>query len=347
MNTINYKAPYTLREDPVSFACILEDSQPLCGFRTADGRFFPAQQDGDQVCMIATAEAGEDLQLLPVFGQMTTACSQVEENRLNIFLGENQVAGYCWDTALYKPYFGPITDTEGNPFTRLDFTAKEHPHHRSVYVAVGDVNGVDCWNEPADCGIIRNESITDVVNGSAFTRFTATNLWTDHDGKPLLHEKTTYTVYNQSDRCRMVDLSVTFIADCGEVVFGPTKEAGPLGIRMRDELRADKGNGRITNDWGGVGESECWGKEAKWCDYAGEIDCGYMGISAFDHPGNERYPTTWHVRDYGLFAANNLFFKGGLTIPANGTLTYKFRILFRREDVAMTEIGDHYSVYCL
>jgi len=31
-----------------------------------------------------------------------------------------------------------------------------------------------------------------------------------------------------------------------------------------------------------------------------------VGIAVFDHPSNPRHPTTWHVRDYGLFAANPL-----------------------------------------
>ena len=29
-----------------------------------------------------------------------------------------------------------------------------------------------------------------------------------------------------------------------------------------------------------------------------------MGIAILNHPASFRYPTYWHVRDYGLFAAN-------------------------------------------
>jgi hypothetical protein len=278
---------------------------------------------------------------------MNSAVCTVEENekRLTITIGGSPVAGYCWDTALYKPYFGPLTDDDGNMFTRLDFTVKEHPHHRSIFVAVGDVNGVDLWNEPEDCGIIRTEKIENVISGAALTSFTVTNLWTDHSEKPLLHETTRYTMYNQSQSCRMLDMEITFTADCGKVEFGPTKEAGPLGIRMRDELRADKGTGVITNSRGGHGESECWSKEAEWCDYAGTIGEAFFGITAYDHKDNERYPTTWHVRDYGLFAANNLHFKGGLTIEEGKTLTYKYRILLRREEASMEELEKRYQRY--
>ena len=72
---------------------------------------------------------------------------------------------------------------------------------------------------------------------------------------------------------------------------------------------------------------------------------GTMGIAAFDHPDNERYPTAWHVRDYGLFAANNLYFKGGLTIHGGDSLTYRFRILFHRAEMTADELAGKYAEY--
>lgn len=347
--SILYQATTALQEEPVFLTAEIPASDnPLCSFATSDGRYFPAQiLPCGTVCAILTAAEGEELSLSPVYGKMNSIACQVEENksRLTITIADKPVAGYCWDTALWKPYFGPLTDDDGDMFTRLDFTAKEHPHHRSIFVAVGDVNGVDLWNEPENCGIIRCEKIDNVVTGNACTSFTTHNLWTNHDGDPLLHETTQYTMYNQSQACRMIDMEITFTADCGKVEFGPTKEAGPLGIRMRDELRADKGTGVITNSRGGHGESECWSKEAEWCDYAGTVGDKFFGITAFDHTDNERYPTTWHVRDYGLFAANNLHFKGGLTIEEGKTLTYQFRILLRRDEMSMDEIERRYQRY--
>jgi hypothetical protein len=52
-----------------------------------------------------------------------------------------------------------------------------------------------------------------------------------------------------------------------------------------------------------VGEKECWGKQSKWCDYSGPLDGKTAGIAIFDHPGNVA-PACWHVRAYGLMAAN-------------------------------------------
>lgn len=343
MNTILYTAKTALREEPVCLSGVLPDD--CNALLTEDGRAFPAQNTEDGVTAILTCAAAEALTLIPGRADFPKMHLMMGEDCLSITRCGAVIGGYCWDRTIWKPYFGPICDDVGHPFTRIDFSTKEHPHHRSVYIAVGDVNGVDAWNEPADCGIVRVERLENIVCGAAYTSFTAHTLWTDHAEKPLMREATTYTVYNQSDACRMLDLTVTFTADFGEVVFGPTKEAGPLGIRMRDELRADKGTGRIINSRGEKTEAECWGHDAEWCDYTGTMAFGTMGIAAFDHPDNERYPTAWHVRDYGLFAANNLYFKGGLTIRSGESLTYRFRILFHRAEMTAEEIAEKYVLY--
>ncbi|NCA68468.1 MAG: hypothetical protein EOM87_10475, partial [Clostridia bacterium] len=131
--------------------------------------------------------------------------------------------------------------------------------------------------------------------------------------------------YSQPHECRYIDLEITIRASYGEVTFGATKEAGPLGIRVAESLRADKG-GHMVNSYGAEGEEECWGRCAGWCSYSGRVGGLECGIAVFDNEDNERYPTSWHIRNYGLFAANNLYFKGGLVIKSGESLTYKYRI---------------------
>ena len=340
------------REEPV--VLIPEKGTvPPCvkSVKTDDGRVFPASPFRDGVIAVLTAKRGEKLSLTlgsePV-GNAPAVREIPGEHRILVTVGGTQFGEYAFDPAVAKPYFGPVCDDAGNSFTRLDPTVKEHPHQRSVFIAVGDVNGVDCWNEVPGHGYVRTETVEKALSASAYAEFAVRNLWTDHDGKPLMKEYARYTVYNQREECRILDIDVTFKAEFGEVIFGNTKEAGPLGVRVRDELRADKGFGKILNSWGAEREEECWGRPAVWCDYAGEIPgIGFMGITVFDHEKNERFPTCWHVRDYGLFAANNLYFKGGLTIPAGESLRYRFRILFRRRPMSADEISDRYVTYTL
>ena len=58
-------------------------------------------------------------------------------------------------------------------------------------------------------------------------------------------------------------------------------------------------------------------------------------IAIFDHPGNPNYPTYWHARGYGLFAANPLgqhIFDPkapalNYTVEKNQNVTFTYRIL--------------------
>ncbi|MBE6724141.1 MAG: hypothetical protein E7576_02925 [Ruminococcaceae bacterium] len=349
ITTVEVTPARDCREEPVYIPVKEGAVPPIVTSAKCGDRIFPASAMADGVLVILTAKRGETLTLTfssdPVPGAPNAELLP-EEHKVEVTIGGHLFSEYVFDPAIPKPFFGQVKDDRGNPFTRLDLTVKEHPHQRSVFIAVGDVNGVDCWNETPNHGYVRNEGIESVESASAFASFTANNLWTDHDGKPLLRESTRYTVYNQSEECRALDLAVTFRADFGTVNFGPTKEAGPLGIRMRDELREDIGCGVLSNSWGGVGEGECWSRSAEWCDYAGTVPgVGPMGVTVFDNEKNERFPTAWHIRSYGLFAANNLYFKGGLTIPAGESLTYRFRILFRRREMTRDELSDRFVQY--
>ena len=346
--TLTFKPVRDLIAEPV-YLKTDADCTGVTSVRCGD-RIYPASPYRDGIIAVLSGEKGVEMTLTAADDPMETVDAVLipGEHKVSLTVGGAHFSDYVFDPAIYKPYFGQITDDAGHPFTRLDLTTKEHVHQRSLIIAIGDVNGVDCWNEPANCGIIRNESVTDVVSSSAYASFTANNRWTDHDGNPLMKESTKYTVYNQTDACRALDMEITFTAEYGDVVFGPTKEAGPLGIRLVDELREDIGTGTLSNSWGGVGEKECWSRSAAWCDYCGSPEgVGVMGVTVFDNEKNERFPTAWHIRSYGLFAANNLYFKGGYTLKSGESITYRYRILFRRREMTRDELADRFVLYTM
>jgi hypothetical protein len=86
-----------------------------------------------------------------------------------------------------------------------------------------------------------------------------------------------------------------------------------------------------------AGEKNIWGKRAEWVDYSGVIDGATYGITVMDHPGNPRYPTYWHARGYGLFAANPLgekiFTQGksvlNLKLKKGESIVFRYRILIQ------------------
>jgi hypothetical protein len=60
-----------------------------------------------------------------------------------------------------------------------------------------------------------------------------------------------------------------------------------------------------------------------------------VSITIFDHKGNPDYPTFWHARGYGLFAANplgeNIFTNGkyslNLRLKKGESVWFRYRIL--------------------
>lgn len=329
--TFTYKVARTLENEPV-FIKAENLSEKVVAVKTADGRRFPAQAAGDSICVILSAAAGEELTLEAVEGccaaDKGVKLEPVDgEDKLNVLIDGKYFTSYVYTDKFLKPYLGPVMTSAGTSYTRLDFETKEHPHQRSIIAAVGDVNGCDFWNELKEPGRERHDALSGLECGAAFARFTASNTWIKNDGVPAAAESRTFTFYAQPEGRRCVDMELTFTAQYGDIVFGATKEAGPLGVRINEQLRVDKG-GHMVNSYGAEGEGECWGKPAQWCDCFGEIDGLKCGVAVFDDERNERYPTTWHIRNYGLFAANNLYFRGGLTIPAGESLTYRWRIWF-------------------
>ncbi len=309
------------------------------------GNIFPAQKTDGGIVVILTAKQNDKIELelsdRKFFGNLSLLSNN---EKLDILYDEKLFTSYQYSSKLKKPFLGPVYTKTGNTFTRPDMYHEEHPHQRSIFIGVGDVNGVDLWNEPENSGFIKKGIPQNIICGSAYASFEANNVWCDKDGKALVDETRKTIFYNQSERCRYIDLEITFLASYGDVVFGNTKEAGPLGIRVNELLNVKHG-GYMKNSYGANGESECWSKSAQWCLYGGKLDDEDCAIAVFDNEDNERYPTCWHIRNYGLFAANNLFFRGGLTIKENEKLTYKFRICFFNENAE--DVNNRFLIYNL
>src|SRR5204862_6212148 len=119
-------------------------------------------------------------------------------------------------------------------------------------------------------------------------------------------------------------------------------------------LKGKVGHGHVINS-NGVRDGETWGKRADWCDYYGPVDGKIVGVAIFDHPQNPRHPTWWHVRDYGLFAANpfgqhdfeNLSDKhaGDLIVHAGESITFKYRFYLHAGTDQDAAIPARYTEY--
>ena len=264
---------------------------------------------------------------------------------------------------LRRPYFfpvcgpGQITMTRPFPMVQEDLpenVSRDHPHHTSIYVAHGAVNGVDNWAVGDKAGYIVHKSFEAVTGGGVMGMFRETLDWTDVGKKPVMSETRVARVYRLPETHRMLDLEITFRAAYGKVLLGDTKEGGLCATRMRPELRADgKGDaGRLVNSEGQTAGAT-WGKKATWTDCSGMVHGRRVGFAIFDGPGNLRHPTTWHARTYGLLTANPFGLRhftrgkqrGDYTLAEGKERTWRYRIYFHEGDEKAAKVAERFADY--
>jgi len=134
-----------------------------------------------------------------------------------------------------------------------------------------------------------------------------------------------------------------------------------MAIRLNETMRlkpneanVGKPTGHIVNSTG-LRDGAAWGKRAAWCDYYGPVEGKTVGVAIFDHPQNPQHPTWWHVRDYGLFAANPFgrhdFERlpdkeaGNLVIPAGKSVTFRYRFYLHEGNEQQAKVAEHYAEY--
>jgi hypothetical protein len=177
--------------------------------------------------------------------------------------------------------------------------------------------------------------------------------WLSVEGQRVLTSQTTITCAGSGED-RTIDYAIALHASESELTFGDTKE-GTMALRVRPELNLPnkKGLATITNSAGLSGEA-VWGQPAAWVDYSAPIAGHTVGIACFDHPGNLRHPTTWHARDYGLFAANPFGLhdfqkspagQGRHVLAKGASLSFRYRWLFHAGDAKDARLDEAFKLW--
>jgi len=296
--------------------------------------------------------------------------NQVGEQKVDIMIAGKLFTSYCYSDSLMKQILYPILTSSGTPITRgwpinpRVGERNDHPHQRGMWLNYGNVNGYDFWGNSyaiplaerkVHDGKIKHFKIEQLSSGTGEGTLVTEESWVAPSGNKIIAERTEYH-FIADGSTRIIDRITSLTANAGAVTFKDTKE-GMFGIRVARQLELPsnesitltdaQGNpttvkamsnegvtGNYRSSEGITGDS-VWSTRAKWMDLYGSVGDEKISLVICDHPKNLSYPTYWHARGYGLFAANPFgvkdFTKGkdslNYSIPAGQTLTFRYRII--------------------
>jgi hypothetical protein len=252
----------------------------------------------------------------------------------------------------YFPLIGPtgVSYTRGYPMEIVTGDDRDHPHQRSMWFTHGKVNQVDFWSEQKGHGSIRETTRKTFAGGPAVGVIRTTDDWLGPDGKKVCEDERVVRFYNVT-ATRIIDFDITLKATAGPISFGDTKE-GMFGLRVASSMDVNKKKGGKITNAEGLTDDAAWGKASPWVDYTGPVDGKTVGIAILNHPDSFRYPTTWHVRTYGLFAANPFGWhdfgqnrSGEYTVPAGESIRFRYRVILHAGDTASANLSTAFQAY--
>ena len=226
---------------------------------------------------------------------------------------------WCYGNEYPRPFFFPFNGPAGATLTRMGHPgAPDHDHHRGVWFAHNKVAGNDFWSDGTRTQV-RQKAWLAYEDGDDEAIMASDCGWFDGDGSELLDQQVVAALIPMENGEHGLEFQVTFQPGAGrdKTVLEQTN-FGFLAVRIAKSISEHFGGGTLTNSSGQQGETNIFGKPAKWMDYSGQVSVGkgpsrrvvVEGITFFDHPHNPRYPTHWHVREDGWMGASCCFQDG-------------------------------------
>lgn len=314
-----------------------------------------------------------------------------DEERVDVLVGGELFTSYIYLESLAvlkKPVLYPIRSPDGSDVTRgfpiepREGEQVDHPHQIGLWFTYGDVNGLDFWNnsdaippeEAHNYGRIEHRRVLSTESGEGRGALEIEAAWLAPSGEELLQERTRFVFHAGTD-VRAIDRITTLTAGDERVLMRDNKE-GVIGMRTRRELELATGRsailvdasgrpgseeildeGRLTgayrNSEGISGYPDVWGQRARWTALSGVLDGDSVTVAIFDHPENVGYPTYWHARDYGLFAANPLGQEAmsegreslNYQLDAGESVTFRYRVLLHSGAATDAQIESGWNAF--
>ncbi len=309
------------------------------------------------------------------------------DKKVDVLIDGKFFTSYWWPDTVYKPILYPLLTALGTPVTRgfpvipREGERRDHIHQVGNWLNYGNVNGLDFWGNGSEGkrnvkgGQIKHISIEKLSGGIGEGSMITNAEWIGPDGKRLIAERTEFHFIAKGST-RIID-RITTLTSSGEAITMKDTKEGSFGIRVARQLELpskedvvltdaqghpttvkkmsnDGVTGNFRSSEGITGEA-IWGKRAKWMDLYGNIGNEKISLVICDHPKNLSYPTYWHARGYGLFAANPFGVKDftagkeelNYVIPAGKSLTLRYRIVISSgshlTDTEINNLADNFA----
>ncbi|MEJ5297215.1 MAG: DUF6807 family protein [Armatimonadota bacterium] len=261
----------------------------------------------------------------------------LEPDFVTLFEGEYPVFRYVRGEILARgapedrrrsTYIHPLYSVDGLPLTD-DFPA-DHLHHRGVswmwYRVVCDGITTDLWTLKGVRQRFERMLTPALYEDRTVLRFR--NGWyQDADGKRILEEQVTLTVYRAEGGGRIIDVELLFSAPGSPVTLG-VSNTGYSGFGVRfgpcDSKTILTSSGPITAD-----ENR---NAHRWADFTARFTDTLRldGITVFDHPSNPNSPPGWTLRFYGYLNPAFTSRTDDYTIRPGEPLRLRYRLWVHR-----------------
>jgi putative heme-binding domain-containing protein len=241
---------------------------------------------------------------------------------------------YVMDPNL-RPYLHPVRDASGKVVLTQD-RPSDHVWQHGIFTGLHDVNGVDFWTEKT--GKQRFVKLLDITQEQDRVGWRGLSEWVAPDGKVLLEEEQTITVYApMNDQEYTIDFEWVLRTRDQKVRIG-RHDYGGLAVRMdydpkRQHLNSNGDRGQDTAE-----------KRASWCSVSREFGGSIYGITVFDHPQNFGFPSKWRVDAQGLINPSPSL-QGDWVIEEKNRRSFKYRLLVHRGAPDAAKLGQAFQQF--
>lgn len=159
------------------------------------------------------------------------------KSALEVWHGGKLFTTYKFAQDQFKPWFYPLNGPSGILVTQE--VNNLYPHHRSLWLGHGNVNGHEVWLEGLERGrIVHTDFVKREANLSS-ALLTAQSLWRSASGEPLLEDERTFRFFALKGK-RYIDVQLLLKPVGKTVLLGKTNHA-LFSARVNEAISVLKG----------------------------------------------------------------------------------------------------------